>query len=355
MNITEKNNNESLFRVMYILNLKKPKLVLKLIKAYLNLYLFGYHPPKYIDFAFDYRCNLHCKGCFAQAFAKLDRPKMNMDDYKKVIEEANDIGCFYFDFQGGEPLLPATLPILKKLVKMTKPEQNIISITTNGTCLNEENVLKLKEWKVDNITVSLDSGFAREHDAYRGAKGTFDKAIKGIYIAQRHGLRVAVNTIITHKYLYSVGFQRLLAFCEDRDIVINTLIPVPIGSWENNKKIVLNDEDFRYLAKLRKKHSLLRRDEDGMLVGWGCPAGKEMLHINAFGDVLPCAFVHISFGNVLNESLDTIHNRMMRYRYFSPDESGECLLARKEFMEKYIKTVNENEKPVHYNRVRWLE
>jgi MoaA/NifB/PqqE/SkfB family radical SAM enzyme len=247
------------------------------------------------------------------------------------------------------------LPTLEQLIKFTKPDENIVSVTTNGYFLNEENVKKLKDWGLHMVVVSLDSGVPEEHDKYRGVHGLWERATAGIGIAQKAGLRVAVNSIMTHDYLYSESFKKLIDFCEKRKIVINTLIPVPIGSWQNNPSIILTDEDYKYLRELRKKHLLLRRDEDSTLTKWGCPAGKEEFHITAYGDVIPCAFIHITFGNVLKEPLKDIHERMMKISYFAPDKWVPCYLSDKEFMKKYINSVNDNEqKPVHYSKVDWL-
>jgi MoaA/NifB/PqqE/SkfB family radical SAM enzyme len=345
-------------RVRYVAGLKKPKLLWRVVKSYWNIKVMHQIPPKYIDFAFDYTCNAKCKGCFAAAFSESNkgRPQMTMDDYKRVIKEAQDIGCIDINFQGGEPLLPTLLPKLEQLIKFAKPDENIVAITTNGAFLNEENVAKLKKWGLHMVVVSLDSGVPEEHDAYRGVPGIWKKATDGIDIALKSGLRVAVNSIMTHDYLYSDSFKKLIEFCEKRKIIINTLLPVPIGSWENNPSIILTDEDLRYLAELRKKHLLLRRDEDSTLTKWGCPAGKEEFHINAYGDVIPCAFLHITFGNVLKEPIKDIHDRMMKMSYFEPNRWNECLLADREFMKKYIKAMNENEKkPVDYKKVEWMK
>ena len=78
---------EFLIRVRYVVSLRKPKLIYRVIKSYWNIKVHHKIPPKYVDFAFDYRCNARCKGCFAQAFAKSNenRPQMTLDDYKRVI------------------------------------------------------------------------------------------------------------------------------------------------------------------------------------------------------------------------------------------------------------------------------
>gem|GEM_PF-1718071 len=46
------------------------------------------------------------KHCFATAFTSSDRRKMELDDYRRVMKEANELGAVNFSFQGGEPFKP---------------------------------------------------------------------------------------------------------------------------------------------------------------------------------------------------------------------------------------------------------
>ena len=48
-------------------------------------------------------CNLHCTGCWAAEYGnKLNLSYEEMDD---IINQANALGCYFFLFSGGEPLV----------------------------------------------------------------------------------------------------------------------------------------------------------------------------------------------------------------------------------------------------------
>jgi MoaA/NifB/PqqE/SkfB family radical SAM enzyme len=347
---------ELFYRIKYVLGIarKKPKFLFRSLGIYLRVKLSSYLPPKYMDFAFDYTCNFACKGCFAEAFSHQKRPKMTLDDYKRVIQEAHDIGCFYFNFQGGEPLHPNVIGKLEQLINMSHPEQNMISISTNAYFLDEKMAQRLKNLKVDHVIISLDSGIPEEHDKYRGVKGAFEHAKNGIDNCLKKGIRVSVNTVMSPNLLYSEGLTKLLDFCEKRNVSINAVFPTPTGRWEGNEDIMLKQKDIEYFKEVRSKHPILRRDEDGSLKRWGCGAGKEVLHITHFGDVLPCAFLHISYGNVIKEPLSVIHKRIKDTKTFGPNTWTTCWLANETFAKQYVKTVCDNEKPVDYRKVKWL-
>ena len=67
---------------------------------------------------------------------------------------------------------------------------------------------------------------------------------------------------------------------------------------------------------------------------YGCAGGgTERFYINAKGDVQPCEFLNISFGNVKEESFSDIYSRM-RDVFKTPGTNWLC--------DKYSSSVNDN-------------
>jgi MoaA/NifB/PqqE/SkfB family radical SAM enzyme len=298
-----------------------------------------------VDFALDYRCNLRCEHCFATVLEKPQGTKrMSLDDYRRVARECMGEGAIQFSFQGGEPLL---LDNLAEIIACFKPDRNLISVTTNGTLLNEKRIKYLKEAKVDILTVSLDSGIPGEHDSFRGVPGTYDKTVAGIELALKHGLKVTVGTVVSHKNLHSEGLRKLIEWAKEKRLLVTFALAVPAGRWLDNREILLTEEDMEYVFKLTAESPYIATDFEANFIAHGCGAGKEILYLTPYGDVFVCPFIHISFGSIFKESIRDIRNRALRNRYLN-HYHGKCLAAQdREFIDKYLsKTFGKKQLPL---------
>ena len=100
-------------------------------------------------------CNSRCSFC---ARSKMRR-KTNIMDFnlfRKVIDDSKELGIKFVDIHGfGEPLLD---PLLVKRISYAKAKGiDFISITTNGSLLNERFMNQLLDSGLDQIVISLDA------------------------------------------------------------------------------------------------------------------------------------------------------------------------------------------------------
>ena len=125
--------------------LDKPRLVEKLRKFYdyvqKNDGKVG-TKTRGIDLNFNNACNLRCKYCFTNS-PKGDHVKEYLDlgAIAKLADEADELGYFEFDLQGGELLLQPDK--LFSVLKAIKPERFYLYLTTNGYHLDDKMAKKL--------------------------------------------------------------------------------------------------------------------------------------------------------------------------------------------------------------------
>jgi len=335
--------------VRYAFRPSKPLLTARLAWVVIKSIAFKRPPLRYVDFAIDFACNLRCQHCFATALQNGKRRRMRVEDYARVAEEAMALGSVNFSFQGGEPLLFDGLP---DIIRACQPARNVISVTTNGTLLTRERTSELRRLGVDILTISLDSAIPEEHDRFRGISGTFEKTMSGIRFALEAGLRVTLGTVVTHQTLKSEGITGLIEMARHLNVILMIIFPAPAGRWTANDEMFLTAEDLAYVDQLTKGSSLIRTDFQANFGPMGCGAVKEILYLTPYGDVLPCPFMHISFGNVLEEPLVAIRRRALENPYLS-DYYQKCLVSTDpEFIEKYLsKTFGAKELPLRWDQV----
>lgn len=293
----------------YAFKLNKPLFLMRLIKNYLGIIFLKKRLLRYVDFAIGYKCNLKCEHCFAVSLLDHTRRVITPLEYGRAAKKAMELGALTFSFQGGEPLL---YPSLEKYIKAANPRANLISVTTNGTLLNHDNLEKLKKWGVDILTVSLDSGIPDEHDKFRNREGSFFDIICGIKRALNYGFNVTIGTVVTSGSLRSEGIARLIDLSRSLKVILMLIQAVPVGRWKNEEKVLLNKEDLEYLENLVLKNPYVRTDFDANYFKKGCGALKEILYINPYGDVFVCPFIHKSLGNILIEPLNIIRGKALK-------------------------------------------
>lgn len=341
--------NEFLLNLKYAFRPRKPLLLARLTRAVLRSYLFKRPALRYVDFAIDFACNLRCQHCFATSLQAPGSRQMVIDDYARVAKECMELGAVNFSFQGGEPLL---FKHLGDIIAACRPHLNVISVTTNGTLLTEERVANLKQMGVDILTISLDSANAAEHDRFRGVPGTFEKTMAGIRQALKEKLRVTLGTVVTHQTLRSEGITGLVRLAKELRVLLYFIWPVRAGHWLNMPEILLTPEDLEYIDELTRSSPYLRTDLQANLGFYGCGAVKEILYLTPYGDVLPCPFMHISFGNIFEESVQTIRERALRNPHFA-SYWPKCLVSTDaEFIDNYLsKTFTAEQLPIAWNKV----
>jgi len=126
-------------------------------------------------------CNLRCRHCWiTPEFSNKPAPGKTIDPkaLQDAVIEAKTLGLAHVKLTGGEPMLH---PQFKEIVDMLTIEGISMNMETNGTLITQELAHYLKEkTNVDFVSVSIDSSVAAEHDAFRGVRGAFDAALRGL-------------------------------------------------------------------------------------------------------------------------------------------------------------------------------
>lgn len=143
------------------------------------------------------------------------------------------------------------------------------------------------------------------------------KYLKGYEALKKAGMQVLVGGTVTHQNLRSKNLEKLIQTVNKEGAIFLFNLAVPCGNWKDNQEFVLRGDDRQYLIRLMQRYPMTSTDHEPGRNEIGCPSGMEKMYITPYGDVIPCPFIHISFGNVLSENLTSIVQKMQSIPEFS--------------------------------------
>ena len=288
-----------------------------------------------IQFQYNYACNIRCSHCSVKRFqGKKGGREFTLADVKELSRQADEMGLARFVITGGEPLI---LKDLDALIEAIDPQKFYINIDTNGWFLDEKKAKHLKNVGVDRIQLSIDSLNAREHDDFRNAKGSHERAMRAVDASLNAGLSIFIQTVVTKQRLYSDEFIEFVEFFNNKGITVFVTYAKPVGAWEGNFDGLVNMDDMNYMRNvLEKKYNICTHLTPAYGLDMGCIAVKGMISVTQYGDVMPCPYIHTSIGNVFEEPLKDIIKRGMDIKFFG-EHIETCFIAEDiDFINKYV-------------------
>ena len=286
-----------------------------------------------IQFQYNYKCNFNCVHCSINRFQYQDKPSFTLEQVRELSRQADEMGLARFVITGGEPLV---FNDFDQLVEAIDPDKFYINCDSNGWHLDDAKAVHLKSIGVDRIQLSLDSLDEREHDEFRRAKGSWRRAINAISSAQKAGLDIFVQTVVTRQRLYSDEFIKFVEYINAMDVGVFVTYAKPVGNWEGHFDEMITTDDMNYVKELEKKHNLFTHLTSAYGRDMGCIAVKGMISVTQYGDVLPCPYIHASIGNVFHEPLKDVIQRGLDIKYFGSYADTCWIAENRAFIDKYI-------------------
>lgn len=328
--------------------LAKPRVLARLATSYAKARVLGRPAIFMADVNVTKKCNFTCDHCFATAFNRKER-EPDTATVRKTIRALKDYGVVFFNFQGGEVLMR---PDLEEILRACDPRETSVVVTTNGYTLTPELIRKLRDWGVYGVAVSLDSMDAAEHDAMREMPGALERVLRHIDEMQRVGLVPIILTVATRESVHTDGFRGVVEFAAKRKIAVSFLVAQMVGRWAGRYDVLCTPTEIAILDGIHAKYPFMRRDTHNTLSTRGCPAFKYSIYVTPGGEVCPCPFVHVSYGNLHDESLATICERAHREPWWEKFEPKCPAAEDPRFIEAVqSKTFGRADLPIRYDEI----
>jgi heme d1 biosynthesis radical SAM protein NirJ len=158
------------------------------------------------------RCNLACKHCYTTS-ADIDFPgELTTPEIYMVMDDLKTFKVPVLILSGGEPLLH---PDIFNISRRARDMGFYVALSSNGTKISADNIDEIADIDYQYIGVSLD-GIKETHDQFRRVPGSFDEALRGIYLCLEKGIKVGIRFTLTQDN--ASDFPALLQLMDDNDI-----------------------------------------------------------------------------------------------------------------------------------------
>ncbi|MBN2565726.1 MAG: radical SAM protein [Candidatus Eisenbacteria bacterium] len=264
----------------------------------------GVRTPKFLLVSPTGRCNLHCKGCYAESDSTC-LASLDATTFDRILNEKLTLwGSHFTVVSGGEPLLWRDGGI--DLIDMAMRHENeFFMFYTNGTLIDREVAGRMAE--AGNITPAISiEGFREETDARRGA-GIHDKILRAFDALREQGVPFGISATATRDNWEVITSDEFVDFYFDEQGAIYGWLfqYMPIGRGQSIDAMVAPEDRVEMLRRIRRH--VYERDiffadfwNNGP-ISCGCiSAGRPggYFHIDWNGEITPCAFVPYSTDNI---------------------------------------------------------
>ena len=246
-------------------------------------------------------CNLHCTGCWAAEYG--NRLNLTFDEIDSIVTQGKQLGVYMYIYTGGEPLVRK-----KDLIAICNKHSDCQFLSfTNGTLIDEAFADEML--RVGNFVPAISvEGFEAGTDFRRG-EGTFARVKTAMELLHRKKLPFGVSCCYTSQNYEMIGSEEYFDWMVEMGAKFCwffTYMPVGCGA-PTDLMATAEQREFMYrqVRAFRKTKPLFTMDfwNDGEYVGGCIAAGRNYLHINANGDIEPCAFIHYSDSNIKEKTL----------------------------------------------------
>jgi MoaA/NifB/PqqE/SkfB family radical SAM enzyme len=268
--------------------------------------------PSHAQIGITADCPQKCDYCYNK-----NRQGRAMDDETilRTIRDLKELGVFWLGLTGGEPLLN------RNILRIVEAAGTgcAVKLFTTGSTLTKGLAADLKKAGLFSVAVSLDHWMEDRHDRARNCKGAYRTALQAIETFRNvDGLHVSVSAVLSKDMLNPETVGRYLEFLAGLGVHEAWLSEAkPSAAAFMSESLVVTEDERAMLIEMQDRANrkggmtvnYLGHFEDGS--HFGCSAGHKMIYVDAFGEVSPCVFIPMTFGNVSRTPIREIYGKMV--------------------------------------------
>lgn len=301
--------------------------------------------PHWTSVAVSYDCQCDCRHCSAHEYREevsRSGSALSTPELCRAIGDAVDLGTTSVLLVGGEPLLH---PDLETLIGAVDRSRSVCTIFTNGEFLEKADLVSLRKAGLYGVYVSLDFPDSERHDENRRRRGLYEKAVGGLPRCRAGGIATGISTFVSPEKLRSGEVQAMMELARSLGVLeVFFFDIIPTGRLRDEGSCIMRERDFQDFEKLRRAfeaqpgypriiHQTMFGGISNPCTGEGCPGGISYMHIRGNGDISPCDFTPLSFGNIRQRSVAEIWREMSGSELYAKP-SRRCRMSTPAFLER---------------------
>lgn len=275
------------------------------------------------DILITHHCTQRCLQCSIPLTASVEKPFMDLDDYKLIVDKLDKHGTQGFVISGGEPMLHPQLPeIIHYAATKNFGRIHLLSTLYGADRLIERAVGAAIDAGI-SLSVSFD-GLGEVGDTVRGARNVAERVKKSIEFVksemERKGKRIhcAVGVVLSQLNIHQT--DEILTYLEE----VGWLTEVDVYRWQSQSQLENDEMKFTDTKVLRQAIERVKKSPVVLTPHWlldmlpdyldgkfekycpylSIPTFGTKVFIHPDGSVKSC--MGDAFGNLLEQSPEAL-------------------------------------------------
>ncbi len=211
-----------------------------------HLYPEKFTMPLTLQFELTSHCNVHCKHCYNVSGGNNSKPDPmtpeRWKDFARCIVSHG--GIFQCVISGGEPLLLDD--DLFDIMDILHDDGTSFLVISNCLLMTKEKAKRFTKYRYKWFQVSIDGVTRERHDDFRQRQGSWDAAVRAVFMLTNAGIPVTIAHTVTPANLHEVDGMCELAYeLGASGIILGEVMPSG-RSWLN-PEILMNREQRNIL------------------------------------------------------------------------------------------------------------
>jgi len=278
------------------------------------------------------RCNYNCVQCFINKAANdplASQKEMSTAQVKDLIDQLAEAGTLFLLITGGEPFLRSDFI---EIFKYSRNKGLLVTLFSNGSMLTPEIASVLAEYGIRGLEITLYGATREIFDSVTRRPGSYERCMQGIGTALAYKLPLSLKTFVINQNKHELAQMR--EFAHERNLGFrfdSMLIPRLDGNGNGHhlqldidEMIPLDLEDPERVSAWKDVITERKGLEADRVHIYKCGAAHQSFHIDAYGDLSPCALVRTPCYNVFEIGFKNAWEMLGGVRTLKQTKKTEC-------------------------------